>query len=48
VQVAITGYGQEQDQKNTIAAGFDYRFFKPVDTEQLARLLATLNNSSTD
>ena len=39
MMVAITGYGQEQDRKNTAAAGFDHHFVKPVDMDALARLL---------
>jgi CheY-like chemotaxis protein len=40
ILIAITGYGQRQDRENAIAAGFDYHFVKPVDTEKLASLLA--------
>jgi len=41
--MAITGYGNEQDRKNTSNAGFNYHFVKPVDTEKLISLLAELN-----
>lgn len=37
--VAITGYGQEQDRKNTAAAGFDHHLVKPIDPVMLTRLL---------
>jgi CheY-like chemotaxis protein len=37
--IAATGYGQEQDRKDTIAAGFDHHFVKPVDTAKLLALL---------
>jgi len=40
--VAITGYGQEADRRNTRQAGFAYHFVKPVDAPELARLLARL------
>jgi hypothetical protein len=33
VLVAITGYGQEEDRRQTAAAGFDHHFVKPVDAE---------------
>jgi PAS domain S-box-containing protein len=37
--IAITGYGQEKDRKNTAAAGFDHHLVKPIDVHELARLL---------
>lgn len=40
--VAITGYAQESDRKKTEAAGFQAHLTKPVDLENLARLLADL------
>jgi len=40
VLVAVTGYGQETDRKRTLAAGFDHHLVKPVDTHDLAALLA--------
>jgi CheY-like chemotaxis protein len=40
VLVAVTGYGQEQDRKETAEAGFDHHFVKPVDAEDLLVLLA--------
>ncbi|HEX9172256.1 MAG TPA: PAS domain-containing protein [Telluria sp.] len=40
--VAITGYGQEEDRRQTAAAGFDHHFVKPVDAEALLTLLAGL------
>jgi CheY-like chemotaxis protein/anti-sigma regulatory factor (Ser/Thr protein kinase) len=40
VLVAVTGYGQENDRKETLAAGFDHHLVKPVDTQALAALLA--------
>ncbi len=41
--VAVTGYGQEQDRKHALEAGFDHHFSKPVDTEKLAALLSAIN-----
>ncbi|MGZ8274578.1 MAG: PAS domain-containing protein [Burkholderiaceae bacterium] len=40
VIVAITGWGQEEDRVKTLAAGFDRHLTKPVDFEQLRRILA--------
>jgi signal transduction histidine kinase/ActR/RegA family two-component response regulator len=39
--VAVTGYGQPEDRERALAAGFDVHLVKPVDPEQLQRLLAT-------
>jgi len=38
--VAVTGYGQEQDRKAALEAGFDHHLVKPVDMDRLAALLA--------
>jgi two-component system, chemotaxis family, CheB/CheR fusion protein len=38
--VALTGYGQEQDQRLAAAAGFDRHIVKPVDHEVLANVLS--------
>jgi signal transduction histidine kinase/CheY-like chemotaxis protein len=39
---AITGYGQARDIERSRAAGFDEHLVKPVDREQIARLLRRL------
>ena len=39
LMIAVTGYGQEQDRESAAAAGFDYHFVKPADSDKLARLL---------
>lgn len=39
VMIALTGYGQAHDRVLTKAAGFDHHFVKPIDTEQLAKVL---------
>jgi PAS domain S-box-containing protein len=39
VLVAVTGYGQEQDRKAALAAGFDHHLVKPVDMEKLSEVL---------
>jgi two-component system CheB/CheR fusion protein len=37
--VALTGYGQREDQERSRRAGFDYHLVKPVDMEVLRRVL---------
>jgi len=37
--VALTGYGQESDKKEALAAGFDQHLTKPVGVETLEQLL---------
>jgi PAS domain S-box-containing protein len=38
--VALTGYGQPEDQRRALAAGFDLHVTKPVDPDRLEDLLA--------
>ena len=38
--VALTGWGQEQDRRNTREAGFDAHLVKPVDVKVLGDVLA--------
>jgi CheY-like chemotaxis protein/two-component sensor histidine kinase len=44
--IAVTGYGQQQDRERSAAAGFDYHLVKPVDTEELATILAMVGQTS--
>jgi signal transduction histidine kinase len=37
--VALTGYGQSGDRERSIAAGFDHHFVKPVQVDELVRLV---------
>jgi len=37
--VAVTGYGQESDRQEALAAGFDKHLTKPVGVEALEKLL---------
>ena len=37
--IALTGWGQEEHRKRALEAGFDHHVTKPVDLEQLERLL---------
>ena len=39
--VAVTGFGQEEDRRRAVHAGFDAHLVKPVDLKQLSRLLAS-------
>lgn len=38
--IALTGYGQEDDRRRALEAGFDAHLLKPVDLDALRRLLA--------
>ena len=40
--IAVTGYGQEQDRRAALEAGFDHHLVKPVDMARLAAVLAGL------
>ncbi len=40
--VAMTGYGRQQDRETAMAAGFDHYLVKPVNTAQLADILAAV------
>ena len=42
VLVAVTGYGQEADRQRSREAGFDHHLAKPLDFEQLQKILATV------
>jgi CheY-like chemotaxis protein len=38
--VAVTGWGQEEDQRRAIAAGFDAHLTKPADADAIVALIA--------
>jgi DNA-binding response OmpR family regulator len=38
--VAVTGWAQEEDRRRSSEAGFDYHFTKPVDPDDLVRVVA--------
>jgi PAS domain S-box-containing protein len=38
--IALTGWGQENDKRRAMEAGFDLHFTKPVDVDQVQALLA--------
>ena len=37
--IAMTGYGQEEDRKNALAAGFDFHLVKSVDVNRLLEMI---------
>jgi CheY-like chemotaxis protein len=37
--VALSGWGQEEDRRRSRDAGMDYHMVKPLDLEELTRLL---------
>ncbi len=42
ILIALTGYGQDEDRRRALAAGFHFHLTKPVDPEELRRTLATV------
>jgi CheY-like chemotaxis protein len=44
VLIAMTGYGQPEDQVKSKEAGFDYHLTKPVDPDRLQDLLAKIGS----
>jgi CheY-like chemotaxis protein len=40
--IALTGYGQSEDRRRATQAGFDTHLVKPVDPDELARVLAAV------
>lgn len=45
VLIALTGYGQPEDQQRSASAGFDHHFTKPADATKLATLLAEIRSA---
>jgi CheY-like chemotaxis protein len=42
--VAVTGFGQEEDRRKAMEAGFDAHLVKPVDVGEMRRILCLLGN----
>ena len=42
--VAVTGYGQHEDQQRALEAGFDHHLVKPTDPHGLVALIADWQN----
>ena len=40
--IAVTGYGQERDRRNSLTAGFDEHMVKPLNIERLEALLTAV------
>ena len=40
VIVAISGYGQEEDRNRSRQAGFDHHLVKPINSDELAKIMA--------
>jgi CheY-like chemotaxis protein len=38
--IAVTGYGQDEDRRRALQAGFNFHLVKPVDPEALCTLLS--------
>jgi PAS domain S-box-containing protein len=45
VLVALTGYGQDEDRKRAVAAGFDHHLVKPTSVDHLREVLMTVPSS---
>ena len=43
ILIAVSGYGQEEDQERAKSAGFDAYLIKPISLKDLERLLAEFN-----
>jgi CheY-like chemotaxis protein len=48
VLIAVTGYGQENDRKRSLAAGFDHHFVKPINTKSLEAILVQISKKLLD
>ena len=48
VLVAVTGYGQPEDRRQSLDAGFDDHLLKPVKLEELTLVLERLRPASGD
>jgi signal transduction histidine kinase len=46
VLVALTGYGQEEDQQRALQAGFNHHMVKPADLAKLLALLANVGSAA--
>ena len=43
ILIAVTGWGQDDDRRQSEEAGFDHHLVKPVDPQALMKLLAGLD-----
>ncbi len=42
VLIAVTGWGQDEDRQRTKDAGFDHHMVKPVDPQEIMKILASM------
>jgi len=42
--IALTGWGQERDKEQALAAGFNHHFTKPVEPARISKILRTLTS----
>jgi len=42
VTAAVTGWGQPEDLRTSNDAGFDHHLVKPLDVEQLSKVIASV------
>jgi len=42
--IAVTGWGQDEDRRRTAEAGFDHHLTKPVELDELTRLLSPVRS----
>jgi CheY-like chemotaxis protein len=40
--IAFTGYGQDDDRRRVLEAGFDHHLVKPAEEAELARIIDSL------
>jgi len=43
MMVAVTGWGQEEDRRRALEAGFDHHLTKPIAAEKLEALLQSMS-----
>jgi DNA-binding response OmpR family regulator len=48
IVIALTGWGQEEDRRRSREAGVDYHLTKPVNFEELNKLLDAVNIRESD
>ena len=46
ILIAVTGYGQEEDRRRSLEAGFDYHMIKPVNLAELEKTLTDLRTTN--
>ena len=44
--IAVTGYGQDEDRRRSLEAGFDYHMIKPVNLGELEKTLTDLRTAN--